>query len=79
MKNGRTTVYNNELTDKERLDKVNEDNKQLEEDFLEYLSSTDKSKGTIKQYKANLHIFWVWCLEKNKNKFFVDITKKRSN
>lgn len=59
MKDGRTTVYNNELTDKKRLDKVNEENKQLEEDFLEYLSSTDKSKGTIKQYKANLHIFLV--------------------
>lgn len=33
MKDGRTTVYNNELTDKKRLDKVNEENKQLEEDF----------------------------------------------
>lgn len=77
MKSGRTTVYN-ELTSEERLDKANEDNKQLEEDFLEYLSATDKSNGTLKQYRANLHIFWCWCVDNNKNKFFVDITKREA-
>ncbi|MBQ2396111.1 MAG: site-specific integrase [Bacteroidales bacterium] len=74
-KKGRTTVYN-EITSKEKLKQVNEDNLQLEEDFLEYLASIDRSKGTIKQYKANLHIFWCWNLESNKNKFFVDLTKR---
>ena len=39
------------------IGRVNQDNIELENDFLEYLSSTDKSPGTIKQYKANLHIF----------------------
>jgi len=74
---GRSTVYNN-LTSEEKLEKVNEDNLQLEDDFLEYLSSTDKSQGTITQYKANLHIFWCWCLDYNRNKFFVKMTKREA-
>lgn len=72
---GRTTVYNN-ITSPEKLMQVNPDNLQLEEDFLEYLVSIDKSKGTIKQYRANLHVFWCWNLDFNKNKFFVDLTKR---
>lgn len=75
MREGRTTIYN-EITSDEKLQQVNEDNIQLEEDFLEYLASIDRSKGTIKQYKANLHIFWCWNLEANKNKFFVNLTKR---
>jgi len=72
---GRSTVYNS-ITTPEKLSEVNEDNIQLENDFLEYLASTDKSKETIKQYRSNLHIFWCWNLENNKNKFFVDLTKR---
>ncbi len=75
QKEGRTTVYNN-ITSDEKLQQVNPDNIQLENDFLEYLASIDRSKGTIKQYKANLHVFWCWNLEFNKNKFFVDLTKR---
>lgn len=74
-KEGRTTVYN-EITSSEKLEQVNQDNIQLEDDFIEYLESIDRSKGTIKQYRANLHIFWCWNLEFNKNKFFVDLTKR---
>lgn len=72
---GRTTVYNN-ITSTEKMDQVNPENLELENDFLDYLSSIDRSKGTIKQYKANLHVFWCWNLEFNKNKFFVDLTKR---
>ena len=53
VKEGRSTVYN-EITSEEKLRQVNQDNIQLEEDFLEYLASIDRSKGTIKQYKAQL-------------------------
>ena len=74
-KDGRTTVYNN-ITSDEKLAKINPENLELEKDFIEYLSSVDRSKGTIKQYKANLHVFWCWNLEHNKNKFFVDLTKR---
>lgn len=74
-KEGRTTVYNN-ITSDEKMAQVNPDNIQLENDFLEYLSSIDRAKSTIKQYKANLHVFWCWNLDNNKNKFFVDLTKR---
>ena len=75
QKAGRSTVYN-EITSKEKLNIVNEENKQLEKDYLEYLESVGRSKETIKQYRANLHIFWCWNLEYNKNKFFIDLTKR---
>ena len=75
VKEGRSTIYN-EITSDEKLKQVNKENIELENDFLEYLSSIDRSKGTIKQYKANLHIFWCWNLDFNKNKFFVDLTKR---
>ena len=74
-KEGRSTVYNN-ITSKEKLKKVNTENKQLEKDFLDYLASVDRAKGTISQYKANLHVFWCWNLEYNNNKFFVNLTKR---
>lgn len=72
---GRTTVYNN-ITSEEKLKEVNPDNLELGEDFLDYLKSVDRSPETIKQYRANLNIFWCWNLEYNKNKFFVDLTKR---
>ena len=72
---GRSTVYNN-ITSPRKLDDVNKDNIELENDFLDYLASIDRSKGTIKQYRANLHVFWCWNLEYNNNKHFVDLTKR---
>lgn len=75
QREGRTTVYNN-ITSPEKLAQVNPDNLELEKDFLEYLGSVDRSKGTIKQYQANLHVFWCWNLENNKNKHFVDLSKR---
>jgi integrase len=73
---GRATVYNKNITTPEKMNKVNPDNIELENDFIEYLESIDRSKGTIKQYRANLHVFWCWNLENNKNKFFIDLTKR---
>ena len=73
--NGRSTVYN-DITSDEKLKQVNEDNIELENDFIEYLTATDKSKNTIKQYTNNLHVIWCWSLDFNKNKAFVDFTKR---
>lgn len=72
---GRKTIYNN-ITSIETYEKVNEDNKQLLQDFIEYLESTDKSKETIKQYTADIKICFTWSLESNKNKFFVEFNKR---
>lgn len=75
MATGRTTVYNN-ISSPEKLSLVNKENIQLEKDFLEYLSSIDRSKTTIDAYAADLRIFWVWCLENCNNKFFVELSKR---
>lgn len=72
---GRSTVYN-DITSEEKLRQVNEENTELEKDFLEYLTATDKSKNTIKQYTNNLHIIWCWSFDYNKNKAFTDFTKR---
>ena len=72
---GRSTVYNS-ITSKEKLALVNPENTELVNDYLDYLRSIDKSDGTIKQYHSDLKIFMCWNLEHNKNKFFVDLTKR---
>lgn len=72
---GRTTIYNN-ITDEEKLKQVNEENLELENEFLYYLSSIDRADTTISQYRAALHIFWCWNLDNNKNKSFVELTKR---
>ena len=75
MREGRSTVYNN-ITSEEKLAQVNPENIQLGNDFIEYLESVDRAKSTIKQYQANLNVFWCWNLEFNNNKFFVNLTKR---
>lgn len=75
MGNGRKTVYNS-ISSPEKLAKVNPENIQLGNDFLEYLTSIDRSKSTVDAYRNDLNIFWCWCLEFNQNKFFVDLSKR---
>ena len=74
-KKGRTTVYNN-ICKEEKLEKVNEENLELADDFLEHLVTTDRAESTITQYRAAINIFWCWNLEFNKNKSFVELTKR---
>ena len=75
MGNGRKTVYNS-ISSPEKLAKVNPENIQLGTDFLEYLTSIDRSKSTVDAYRNDLNIFWCWCLEFNQNKFFIDLSKR---
>ena len=72
---GRSTVYN-QITSEEKLKEINNENKQLEDDFLDYLISTDKANTTLTQYRSVLHIFWVWNLENNNNKSFIKLSKR---
>ena len=72
---GRATVYNN-ITSPEILEQVNEENKYLMKEFLEYLKSIDRAKTTIYQYEQDLNIFWAWNLQNNSNKEFIKITKR---
>ena len=75
LENVRKTVYNN-ITSEEKLAKVNPENIQLGDDFLEYLTSIDRAKTTINSYDADLKVFWCWNEEFNSNKFFVDLSKR---
>ena len=73
---GRTTVYNRDLTTPDRLEKINPENKSLLNDFLEYMESVGRAPTTIKNYKADLSIFFCWCLDELDNKCFVKVTKR---
>lgn len=57
MGNGRKTVYNS-ISSPEKLAKVNPENIQLGNDFLEYLTSIDRSKSTVDAYRNDLNIFF---------------------
>lgn len=72
---GRKTQHNLYVTE-ENWGKVNSDNKQLFNDFIDYCKTEDKSPQTIKVYKSNIKIFLVWLLVYAHNKRFVDITKR---
>ena len=71
----RSTVYHNLVTP-EKWGKVNEKNKNLIDEFTDYLRSANKSPATIKQYEAQLRTFFVFVLERCENKFFVNLKKR---
>ena len=71
----RERVYNY-ITSEEKINQILPENKSLMEDFLIYLKSTDHSPNTIRLYKNNLNIFFVYNLEYNDNKRFTDIKKR---
>lgn len=72
---GRKTQQN-DITSPELLKQINLENKKLMTDYLSYLSSIQRSENTIKSYKSDLEIFFVWNLQNNKDKFFTDVTKR---
>lgn len=71
----RKTKMNN-LTSPELLAQVNPENIRLLNDYIDYLRSVQRSDTTIFVYQNDLHIAFVWCLKHNRNKFFVDWTKR---
>lgn len=66
----------NSITSPELLSQVNKDNQTLLRDFLDYLRAVQRSETTINGYENDIQIAWVWCLQNNDNKFFVDWTKR---
>lgn len=71
----RSTKMNN-ITSPELLEQVSQKNKQLLADFLDYLRSVQRSETTIHGYENDIQIAWVWGLQHNDNKFFVEWTKR---
>ncbi len=72
---GRKTVYNN-ITTPEKIKSINPENVTLLNDFIDYLKSVGRADTTIKNYKADLLIFFCWCEDELENKYFVDLTKR---
>lgn len=69
-------IQQNKITSPELLAQVNPENKRLLEDFLTYLRSIQRSETTIAGYRSDAEIAFVWALQNNGNKFFVDWTKR---
>ena len=67
----------NYITSPELLAQVNPDNKELLNDFLDYLRSVQRSETTIEAYRSDIEIAFVWCLQHNGNAFFCDWTKRQ--
>lgn len=71
---GRSTVYNNNLTDD--WDNVRKENRKLVQDFIKYCKSNDKSPQTMHQYEEWLKVFFCWNYKENDDKFFIDLKKR---
>lgn len=71
----RETVYNKIFTE-EDWNIVNKNNKILLDDFVDYKKSSNKSPDTIIQYYNALRIFFIWNLNNNDNKFYIDLKKR---
>lgn len=72
---GRKTKMNS-ITSHELIAQISSENIQLLNDFKDYCKSTQKSEGTIAGYESDILISFVWNLQNNQNKFFVDWTKR---
>ena len=66
----------NSITSPELLAQVNEKNRELRTEFLNYLKAINRSEGTIRQYGNDLDIFFCWVLQNAGNKEFSKITKR---
>lgn len=71
----RKTQYN-KITSPEILEQVCKENKEIKRDFLTYLKSTQHSTSTIAAYENDIDIWCAWNLKENRNKPFVDMTKR---
>lgn len=72
---GRRTMMNT-ITSPRKVAKINPENIQLMNDYLTYLASTKRSPGTIKVYKNDLLIVFVFMLEHCSNRSFITIKKR---
>jgi integrase len=64
------------LTDEETINQINPENIRLIEDFIDYKRSQMRSPETLKGYRNDLEIFFVWNLLNNGNKPFVNLAKR---
>lgn len=60
----------------EKIEQINPFNKQLQDEFLTYLKSVQRSPKTIAGYTNDLTIFWMYVLERANNKKFTELSKR---
>lgn len=63
-------------TSEEEINNILPENKELLDDFINYLESTDHATTSLKVYRNNLEIFFIYLTNYCKNKDFVDIKKR---
>lgn len=63
-------------TTAEDIAKINPDNLELIDEFMDYYLTVDHSEKSAKVTRSNLNIFFVWLMNHRKNKDFCDIKKK---
>lgn len=63
-------------SDAEIMTKINVENLNLKDDFLNFLISADRTKETLKVYTSNLNIIFCWLYERARNKPFYELTKR---
>lgn len=63
-------------TTEEEINNILPENKELLEEFINYLESTDHATTSLKVYRNNLEIFFIYLTKNFKNKDFVDIKKR---
>ena len=68
----RNTFYNEEIYNNE----VNKESKEVLDDYTLELQSKNKSKGTIKQYVADIKMFLCWANDNLSNKYILDMKKR---
>jgi integrase len=73
LKRGR--VYNKFYTP-ELWEQVNEDNKEILDDFIAECKQQKKSDGTIYGYYQDLRIVLIYILKKLRNKYILDLNRK---
>lgn len=66
----------NTITSPELIKQVCSENMSLLSDYLDYLKSVKRSSTTIDAYKNDIEIAWVWCLQNNNNKSFIEWSKR---
>ena len=66
----------NDITSPEKTAQINPSNLRLKDDFLAYLSSMQRSPGTIHGYDNDLLIVFTYILEHLNNKNFEKLTKR---
>lgn len=64
------------LLDESTWDEVNEESRELLNDYMLELESNGKSEGTIYQYKADIKGFLSWIFREGGNKSILDLKKR---